>query len=94
MRRIGKNEYGAKGRKAPCAECVLFGRGYKGGARARMNPGAFRILDDQELLDAAARLEQTVDELAEARTEIGLRVKLNYAEALTAARVELARRRV
>lgn len=57
---------------------------------AELSP--FRLMADQDLRDAAARLEATVRELARAQGEVGLRIQFAYSEALDAARKELARR--
>jgi len=52
----------------------------------------FRLMSDEELRDAAARLDETVKQLQQAAGEIGLRIRLTYSEALDAARCEIERR--
>lgn len=58
-----------------------------------MTAHRFRLLADEELLDATARLEAVVAGLQHAQHEAGLRIKATYQEHLDAARTELARRR-
>jgi hypothetical protein len=60
-------------------------------ARSMIAPD-FKLLANEDLLEAVSRLERTVADLAGAEGEIGMRVRNAYAEKLDAARAELSRR--